>query len=305
MNKKVIKTIGSWALFLGLLIICLKVANAQSYLGEGWDRYLEGVRTFAPSGKTGEELAMNFVLNGIRIIRYVVGAVALIFGVLYATRIIFARGQEEKISEQKKNFLYAFLGFVILIISENVASIFNPESATTERLIDFNAARDQLRDIVDYIKWLLGSIIILLMAVSSIKLIAAQGNEEVVTTQKRNLTWSFVGMLIILLASNIVNAIYVINSPKEVSAASPETAISEAAGVIRLILVFLGPLAVAFTIYAGLMYLTALDNEEVANKAKRMIVAGVTAIVIIYSAYAIVNTLTAETFTSLITPYIA
>ena len=99
-------------------------------------------------------------------------------------------------------------------------------------------------------------------------------------------------MLTVLLASNIVNAIYVVNeSGTDVGAASAETGIVEMGGVIRLILVFLGPMAVLFTIYAGFMYMTAFENEEHANKAKRMIVGGITGIVIIYSAYAIVNTL--------------
>ena len=70
--------------------------------------------------------------------------------------LVFARGKEEVITKQKTNFLYVFMGFIILIISENVAGIFNPEKATTDKLIDFEAAHDQLRDIVDYIKWLLG-----------------------------------------------------------------------------------------------------------------------------------------------------
>lgn len=281
-----------WVLFFGLLLLTLKAAHAQSYLGTEWDRYLQNVRSFTPTTLSGEELAINLVLNGIRIIRNIVGGVALIMGILYGLRLVLARGQEEVIAKQKSNFIYALLGFMILIISENVALIFNPERATSEQLIDFNAARDQLRDIVDYIKWLLGSVIVLMMTISSVRMILSRGDQEEITKQKRNLTWSLLGMLLILLANNIVNAVYVINSPTEVVAAGAEAGITEFTGIIRLILVFMGPLAIAFTIYAGFVYLTALENEEQASKGRRMIVWGIVAIVTIYGAYAIVNTIT-------------
>jgi len=293
-----------WTIFFVLLLFTLKIVHAQGYLGEEWNDYIKDIPGYIANDKTGEELAINFIINIIRIVRNIVGALALIMGVLYGFRLVISRGQEEVISKQKTNFLYAFIGFVILIISENIATIFNPEQSTTGQIIDFNAARDQLRDIVDYIKWLLGSVIVLFMTISSIKLITGGGDDENITQQKRNITGSGIGILAILLASNIVNAIYVIKSPNEAVAAAPGTAIGEITSVIRLILIFLGPMAIAFTIYAGFLYLTALDNEEQVDKGKRMIVAGIVAIFIIYGAFAIVNTLTSADL-ALLNPFLA
>ncbi len=290
--RKFFKAVMPWLAFFGILLLTVKIAHAQSYLGGEWDQFLGDVKTFAPTSQSGEELAISFVLNAIRIVRNIVGAVALIMGVLYGLRLVISRGQEETIKQQRQNFLYALLGFIILIVSENVASIFNPEFSTNDQLVDFDAARDQLRDIVDYIKWLLGSVIVFMFAISSVRMITAQGEEEEISKQKKNMTFSFIGMLVILLANNIVNAVYIINEPSEVSAASPDVAVGEITSLVRLLLVFLGPIAIAFTIYAGFLYLTALDNEERANKGRRMIVYGVVAIALVYGAFAIVNTLT-------------
>ena len=297
--KRIVSVLIPWAGFFCLLLFTVKIAHAQSYLGEGWDNYLEGVKNYVSNNQTGEELAENFILNLVRIVRNIVGAVALVMGVLYGFRLVIARGQEDTITKQKNNFLYALLGFMILIISENVAKIFNPELSTAGKIIDFNAARDQLRDIANYMKWMLGSVAVLMLGISSIRLIVAQGEDDEIATQKRNITWSLLGLLVVLLASNIVNAIYVLRRPDETAAAGAEVGISELVGIIRLILVFLGPAAIAFTIYAGFMYLTALDSDERAGKAKTMIVAGVTAIVVIYAAYALVNTLTTADLTHL------
>ena len=276
--------------FCFLLFIGLKTAHAASMLPPGWGDYIHDVIK-PPKTGPGEEMAISFIKNLIRIVRYLVGGVALIMGILYGISLVFARGKEDTIAKQKMNFLWILLGFAILTISENVASIFNPEKAEISKLIDFDAARDQLRDIVNYVKWLMGSIIVFFMTVSSIRMITAQGDEEAISSQKRNLAWSVIGILIILLANSVVNAIYFINRPDEVTGGPAEKTISIVADVIRLILVFLGPIAIIFTIIAGIMYMTALDNDERMGKAKKMIVGGITAVVVIYASYALVNTL--------------
>jgi len=300
--EKAVKIISSIAVLCLAVFLVAKTAHAaDSYLGTEWDKYLQGnLKTFAgASGKTGEALAINLIQNIIRIARYMVGAVALVFGVIYGLELIIGRGKEDVITKQKQNFLWTLLGFIILIASENIARVFNPEAATTARMIDFGAARDQLRDAVNYIKWLFGSVAVLFMTISGLRMMLASGDEEAITKQKRNLTWSMIGMLVILLANNIVNAIYVIKEPKEIIPAQASAGIMELTGVIKLILVFLGPIAIIFTIYAGFIYLTAADNEEKTSQAKRMIIGGITGIVIVYAAYALANTVTAETFAAL------
>ncbi|MBN2086719.1 hypothetical protein JW758_00050 [Candidatus Peregrinibacteria bacterium] len=293
--KKILNVVIPPFLFCLFLFVVLKTAYAQSYLPEGWDTQLGGVKNFAVQGQTGEELAAGFIKNAIRIVRILIGGVALIMGILYGMSLIFARGKEEVIAKQKSNFLYVLIGFVILIISENVATIFNPEKATSDKLIDFKAANDQLREVMNYVKWMLGSVIVLFMTISSIRMITAGGEEEMITKQKKNLTWSVIGMMVILLASSIVNAIYVTYEETGVTeAGSPGVAVNEIGSIIRLILVFLGPVAIAFTIYAGFMYLTSFGNDERNQKAKKMIIGGITGVVIIFAAYALVNTITAE-----------
>jgi hypothetical protein len=293
MSRKILKWIDG---LLPVVIICLlvfwmaKTAHAQGALGEGWSKYIEGtgVQKFQAPG-SGEDVAKAVLLRGVTLVKYGMAGVALIFGILYASSLVFARGNEDTIGKQKKNFLWAFMGFVILMVASGISDVFNPEKATSDALINFQAARDQLRNITDYLKWMLGSIIVLLMTISGIRMITASGNEETIKKQKMNLVWSGIGMLVILLASNIVNAIYVVKGG-EAAPAATTTAATEIGGIIRLILVFLGPVAVLFTLYAGFYYLTAFDNEERAKKARSMIVAGVTGIVIIYAAYALVNT---------------
>ncbi|MBN2096279.1 hypothetical protein JW752_02655 [Candidatus Peregrinibacteria bacterium] len=287
--KKSLNFLWPVALFCVMLLVFFKTVHAQSALGSAWDQFLRNdLKSFGGApGAAGEDVAVNVIRRGISIVKYVMGGAALIFGFLYATNLIFSRGKEETISKQKTNFLWILVGFLILMLAEQVANIFNPEQSTSENLIDFEAGRDKLRDITDYLKWLFGSIIVLLMTISGIRLITAGGNQETIDKQKRNLTWSGLGILIILLASGIVNAVYVV---EEGTVAETSEGLTQIGGLIRLLLVFLGPIAIAFTIYAGFMYLTAFENEERAKTAKNMIIGGVTGIIFIYAAYALVST---------------
>ena len=295
MSKKIIKIIKYiWPIvaFCLFLFLFFNVVQAQDSLGTGWDEYIKGVLPdfTTPTDATGEDIAASVIRRGISLLKYLIGGVALIFGLIYAMNFIFARGNEETISKYKKNFLWLVVGFLIIMVAENISNIFNPEVAKSEQLIDFAAGRDQLRDIANYLKWLFGSVIMLLITISGIRLITAGGKQETIDKEKQHLIWSAIGMLVILLATNIVNAIYVIQSPEVIIAADSTVAVTEVGSIIRLLLVFLGPIAILFTILAGFMYLTALDNEERASKAKRMIIGGVTGIVIIYISYALVNT---------------
>ncbi|MFH1012530.1 MAG: hypothetical protein V1760_02175, partial [Candidatus Peregrinibacteria bacterium] len=66
------------ALFgLGLFIVLKGNAYAQGALGNDWAQFLrDALPTFSNvDSATGEELAMQFIHNGIRIVKYIVGAV--------------------------------------------------------------------------------------------------------------------------------------------------------------------------------------------------------------------------------------
>jgi len=288
---KFLKFIWPAAVFCLVLFAFLNIAYAQDSLG-GWAKYLQPILPSfnALTGATGEDIAASVIRRGITLVKYLVGAGALIMGLIYGMNFVFARGKEDVITKYRQNFLWLFIGFVIIMTAENIANIFNPEEAKANALIDFKAANDQIRQVTNYIKWLIGSVIVLFITVSGVRLVLARGNQEKITKQKNHLIYSGIGMLVLLLATNIVNAIYVFGNPDEIVAANSTVAITELGSIIRLLLVFLGPVTIIFTISAGFMYLTAFENEDRAKKARKMITAGVTGIVLVYMAYALVNT---------------
>lgn len=59
--------------------------------------------------------------------------------------------------------------------------------------------------------------------------------------------------------------------------------------IIKILLGFLGILAVIIVLYAGFTWMTAGGNEESVEKAKKMLTAGIIGLIIIISAYAIAD----------------
>ena len=62
-----------------------------------------------------------------------------------------------------------------------------------------------------------------------------------------------------------------------------------AARVIRIILGFLGILAVVIILFAGFKWMTSGGSEDKVGEAKKMLAAGIIGLVIILSAYALAN----------------
>ncbi len=59
--------------------------------------------------------------------------------------------------------------------------------------------------------------------------------------------------------------------------------------IIRYLITFLGLVAVAIILYGGFIWMTAAGNEDRVGKAKKIIIAGVIGLIVILSAFAIVN----------------
>jgi Type IV secretion system pilin len=58
-------------------------------------------------------------------------------------------------------------------------------------------------------------------------------------------------------------------------------------GIVNVIMGLLGVVAVLVILYGGFMWMTAAGNEEKVTKAKKLIIAGIIGLVVIFAAFAI------------------
>ena len=62
-----------------------------------------------------------------------------------------------------------------------------------------------------------------------------------------------------------------------------------AMSLVKLLMTFLGIIAVIIMLYGGFIWMTAAGNEDKVDQAKKLIAAGIIGLVIILSAFLIVN----------------
>ncbi len=62
-----------------------------------------------------------------------------------------------------------------------------------------------------------------------------------------------------------------------------------AMSLIRLIMTFIGLIAVCIMLYGGFLWMTAAGNEDKVETAKKLIMAGIIGLIIILAAFLIVN----------------
>lgn len=62
--------------------------------------------------------------------------------------------------------------------------------------------------VIVFVEYMLGAVAILYMLLGAIRFITADGDESVIENEKRNFTWGFLGLIIIMIADTFINVIY-------------------------------------------------------------------------------------------------
>jgi len=257
-----------------------------------------------PKGETGEQKAIFLVNRVVDNVKYIIGAVAILFIIVSGFRMITAQGNEETVEKQSKAILWGIVGLAIIGLSSELVDIFSVEKGgflkdqarlqTVSKLFD-----DQVQVIVSFIKYIIGGLAILFIIRSGFRMIAmGAGNPEELEKDKKNLVWASIGLILIVVANNLINnVLYVVKrSPYPgvegvTPGISPEGAVDEVVGITNLIVSIAAPLAVAVLVAGGIWYLVAAGNEENQGKAKKMIIAAIIGLILIFGAFAIVSTL--------------
>jgi len=256
--------------------------------------------------------------NGlIRNLKYILGAFAVLFIAISATKLIIAGDSEDVVTKQKNAILYGIIGLIVIAMGDEFARVLSVACAPGETqcaqggfLKDPNnmiaqAAlfKQATRVLITFIKYLIGGIAVLMLVRNGIRLTALQGNEESVGLDKKNLVWISVGLVLIILASTFIDKVLFIVDPGKYStltgvepALNVPKGIQELVGITNWAVLFVAPIGILMFVVGALMYATAGGNEEQTNKAKRLIILAIAGMALVYGAFAIISTIVAGQF---------
>ena len=148
-------------------------------------------------------------------------------------------------------------------------------------------------EIIGLINWslvIIGTLAVFMIIISGLKAMTKAGGEEGIETMRRTVLY-VIGGLIIIIFRFAINATFGLPSSAPAQPGSPSmtpVAIAVVA-VVNFVLSFAAIVAVAVIIYAGLMMILNLGNEDQYTKAKTLIYRVLIGLVVIGISLAIVN----------------
>ncbi len=242
------------------------------------------------------------------LIEYILGGVALITMGVAVFQMVGGVGSEETVKNARKTIAWGAIAlFIVGASAVLVDKVFAPTDTVETQISGGTLAVNQLQAIlqsgqsqarivvlnyVKYFQTFIGATAVLMLFLSGFKMVAAGGNEEIITRQRKMITWIFMGLSTVLIAETFVNIFMpdrggkiIFNSMTAIGSFSQQLG-----GFTNFILTFSSALAVLALIVGALYISTAFTNPEQAEKGKKILLAACLGLVVTISAYALVNT---------------
>jgi hypothetical protein len=252
----------------------------------------------------GESQLRSIVLSIAKVMRNLIGGIAILWIVVSGIQMIFAQGDETKLTEQKNSITYALIGLVIILLIERGITLLYGVPGVVRGLSTTNEGLNtEILGLVSFIKAIIGVAAMLMIIISGYQIISAEGEEEKITTQKKGILWVVIGIAVILINKFIVQNLYIDPVKRQIGdntkALAQTNALTQTnitniintfGTVLQYLLGFVGIVAFAALIYGGASMVANFGNDEMVQNAKKIITNAIVGIIIVLSAFALVST---------------
>lgn len=276
----------------------------------------------APEGSDAQTKFASLVWGIIQNVRYIIGAVAIAMLVWAGFKMVTGWGKEDVYTEQRANIFFAVIGLTAVGLAGELANVFSvtcPPAVAGQPtapcvpggfLKDPNAIvrtstlfDQRVQIIITFIKYFVGAVTVLMITRNGLRMLTMGAAEDKMALDKKNLAYSILGLGLIIIADQAVNQVlYKIDKTKYpgVGGAQPSIdavqGVQEIVGFTNFVVSIVGPIAIAMLFAGGVMYMLSRGDDDKTGTAKRLITATLIGLIIIYGAFAIVNTFIAGYF---------
>lgn len=158
-------------------------------------------------------------------------------------------------------------------------------------------AKEQVQNLtarlVDNVRYVVGAVAIVIIIISGVKLVTAQGNEEVFTKQQTTLVFAVIGLFLVGLAGELSQILEVDRGGflKDPNVALQKSKLfnRQVEIIITFIKYIIGSVSVLFIVRNGMRLVLLGGNEEEVGKDKKNIFYGMLGLIIILMANPIIN----------------
>jgi len=264
---------------------------------------------------TGQDIVVELVQTALKYAKILISIIAIGVIIFMGVRMVVAGDNEETVKKSTTGLLYALVAFAIVRMSQDIGrivgffkdnqgfgdnvsngGIIGSADQITQRLGIFDK---QVEILMTFIKYLIGSLAVAVVVINGVRLVTGGGEEENIKKARNGILAALGGLVLMTVANTFVTKVFYKVDRTTYSGidggVNPQTDLSagigELVGITNFIVSFVGPILVLIIIVAGVLYLTAGGEEEKMNKAKRLLIAGVLGLVVIYGSFALVSTI--------------
>lgn len=302
------KTVCQFLIVMTLITIFTHLsAFADHYsslpISPGGEKILHGADIPKPPDKTGQQIAKDLVLGGLRYVKIVTVVIGILYITIMGYTLVTHGDNEEEVTKAKRGLVYTIIAFIMISISQEFSRIFDMEGGKTllgspqEIIKRVRFFDKQVEIVMTFIKYTIATYATLMVVRSGIKLVTAGGKEEETTKHKKSILYSAGGLILVYVGDIFINKVFYKvdkNVYSGITGVHPKVdakaGVEQIVGVTNFIVSFIGPIAVLMLIVGGIMYATAGGEDEKMQKAKRLLVATALGIILIYGSFAMVST---------------
>lgn len=264
---------------------------------------LTGSQIPTPPDKTGQEIAKDLVLGGLRYVKIITVVVGILYITIMGYTLVTHGDNEEEVTKAKRGLTYTIIAFIMISISQEFSRIFDMEGGKTllgspqEIIKRVRFFDKQVEIVMTFIKYVIATFATLMVVRSGIKLVTAGGKEEEATKHKKSILYSAGGLILIYVGDIFINKVFYKvdkNVYSGITGVHPKVdakaGVEQIIGITNFIVSFVGPIAILMLIVGAIMYATAGGEDEKMQKAKRLLLATAFGIILIYGSFALVST---------------
>lgn len=249
---------------------------------------------------SGQDIAIELVKRVINAGKLILEALCVGYIIFVGIEFIVNLSNEEILKKKQNQLLYGLVGFVMLNIGDMAIALFAVPNTGGE-ILNATAIPGWLNFVnllLNIIKYSIGTVAVIILILTGYKMVSAQ--EKDIAKEKKLILWVAVGLMFVLVA-HLIQQVFIpldtvgfetineeVGSQQSFDVASTR-ANTLILNVAKLILFVMGPIAFFFLILAGVYLITANGDAARIKRAKNIFIGTIIAVVMSYSAYALVS----------------
>lgn len=230
--------------------------------------------------------------------RFLIGAIAFITVITAAFNLII-RQSEEALTTARRTVIGVIIGLFLIFTSERfVDALYGGFTLQPGGLITGGPSTIQTgstilsEEILGIVRWgetIVAIIAVGLLVLQGVAVLASFGSEQALQKAYRAVTSTVLGLLLLVFDRSIAAVFGFDQMAALPGAPDANVFLMEIFGLVRLLLGFTGIVTIAVMIYAGLLMITNLGNDEMITKAKSIIGNALIGLLLIAVAFVIVH----------------